>query len=131
MSTPSTPVALTEPNKAEPTAIKCVICAAPYQESSAWCVSHVFRNHRICGACAGELSYQFRLGLSVECNLDVSLSTLALLVWAVQVLLQRPEVSGATAAVLRDFAKDAARIAHFPPAIAKIIAVGWPEKKGN
>lgn len=74
-----------------------------------------------------QLEVEFQAGLSVACNLDVSLTTLAHLVIAAQYAMRCLQITNPSRALLRDFAQDCVAKGNFPTETAKLIANGWPE----
>lgn len=58
-------------------------------------------------------------------NLDVSVTTLAYLVFAAQYAMRRPDISLTGYGVLQQFASEAAARGDFPPEIRKLIEQGW------
>jgi hypothetical protein len=77
---------------------------------------------------AEQLDAEFQAGMSVVCNLDVSLTTLAHLVIAAQYAARCLDLANPSRAVWRDFAQDCVAKCPFPPETGKLIANGWPDE---
>lgn len=76
--------------------------------------------------CYERLEAEIAAGFAVQCNLDVSLTTLAFLVMACQHALQSPNLAPTVAAIYKEFAANAEEKAAFPPELAALIKSRWP-----
>lgn len=75
--------------------------------------------------CYERLGAEIEAGFSVQCNLDVSLTTLAFIVMACQHALKCPNLAPSAETILKDFAVDAEAKANFPPELTKLIESRW------